>query len=166
MVDVYYTNTKREHLRVSQPNRSIKNFVINPAFQFRLAFYFVSAAVAITGILLLVVFGYLSEVRTIVANSPGLAIETQLQIHDVISKIIQISIGFLVVMVVAILGYAVVVSHRIAGPMFAILAFIEKMKAGNFKDQRPLRPYDELGPIMLSLHELADQLDEKKKTIS
>jgi hypothetical protein len=147
---------------MSQPNRSIKNFVINPAFQFRMAFYFVSAAVAVTGLLLFVIYGYLAEIRTIVANSPGLAIATQLELNDVVSKIIQISIGFLVVMVTAILGYAVVVSHRIAGPMFAILAFVEQMKKGNYQAQRPLRPYDELGPIMVSLHDLANQLSDQK----
>src|SRR5690606_16366375 len=98
----------------------------------------------------------------IIANSPGLAVGTQMELNDVIMKVIQISLGFLVIMVIAVLGYAVVVSHRIAGPMFAILAFIEQMKRGDYKIHRQLRPYDELAPIMESLHDLANKLGGSK----
>lgn len=145
----------------SKAERSLKNYFINPSFQMRMAIYFISAAVAVTGFLLIMMYGYLAEVRSIVANSPGLTMTTQVQIGEVISRVIQISMGFLVLMVVGIWSYALVVSHRIAGPMVAILSFINQLRQGNYTQQRQLRPYDELAPIMQALHELANDLSKK-----
>jgi signal transduction histidine kinase len=141
--------------------RSPKNFLVNPTFQFRVAFYFVSSAVAVAGVILFLMYGYLNEIRSVLASTSGLSIDTQLHVDGLISKIVTVSTGLFAVMALGVLVYAVIVSHRIAGPMVAILAFIEQMKKGNYSAQRSLRPYDELAPIMSSLRELSDQLHQQ-----
>jgi signal transduction histidine kinase len=55
------------------------------------------------------------------------------------------------------------VSHRIAGPVVAITAFIEELKKGNYDYGRNLRPNDELTLIMDALHDLAPTLKEKEE---
>ena len=140
-------------------NRTFKNFVINPSFQLRMGFYFVSATLAVMGILLFLLYNQIAEVRMIVANSPGMSLATQGEVNSVLANIVKLSVGFLFIMVIGITGFSVVVSHRIAGPMFAIMAYIEDLKTGNYQAQRNLRPYDELSPIMDSLHELAAKLN-------
>ena len=86
---------------------------------------------------------------------------TQAEVNGVLANIIKISVGFLFIMIIGIMSFGVVVSHRIAGPMFAIMAYIEDLKEGKFESKRSLRPYDELTPIMDSLHELAAKLGKK-----
>jgi hypothetical protein len=140
--------------------RNIKNFVINPSFQLRMSFYFVSATMAVMGVLLFLLYNQISDVRLIVANSPGMSLATQAEVNEVLANIVKISIGFLFLMVIGIMSFGVVVSHRIAGPMYAIMAYIEDLKSGNYNAQRSLRPYDELSPIMDSLHELAAKLNK------
>lgn len=140
--------------------RYFKNYVINPSFQLRMSFYFVSATMAVMGILLFLLYNEIADIRLIVANSPGMSLTTQTEVNAVLANIIKISVGFLFLMVLGIMSFGVVVSHRIAGPMFAIMAYIEDLKSGNYKAQRNLRPYDELSPIMDSLHELAAKLNK------
>jgi signal transduction histidine kinase len=69
---------------------------------------------------------------------------------------------FLLCSIAVTVLYAIVISHRIAGPMLAIRAFIKNMKDGRYDEKRSLRPYDELSPIMDDLHELADALKAKR----
>jgi hypothetical protein len=45
--------------------------------------------------------------------------------------------------------------------MYAILKYIDEMRSGKFEEPRPLRPYDELKPIMDSLGELSIKLKNK-----
>ncbi len=142
--------------------RSIKNFVINPKFQMRMSFYFMSATMAVMGIMLIFVYFQVSEVSHVVANAPGIGIDTQAQIDGILWNIVRGFLIFIVFVVAAILTFGVVISHRIAGPMYAILLYIAELKKGNYDSQRTLRPYDELTPIMDGLHELAAELKTKK----
>ncbi len=61
--------------------------------------------------------------------------------------------------------FALMVSHRIAGPVVAITALISELKKGTYTYGRKLRPNDELTLIMDKLHELKDVLasNEAKK---
>ena len=138
--------------------RYFKNYVINPSFQLRMSFYFVSATMAVMGVLLFLLYNEVSDIRLIVANSPGMSLATQSEVNGVLANIVKLSVGFLFLMIIGIMSFGVVVSHRIAGPMFAIMAYIEDLKGGNYAAQRSLRPYDELSPIMDSQHELAAKL--------
>jgi len=59
--------------------------------------------------------------------------------------------------------FALLVSHRIAGPILAITAYIEELKKGNYSYGRNLRPNDELIQIMDGLHELNAILKDKEE---
>jgi signal transduction histidine kinase len=76
--------------------------------------------------------------------------------------IAQISMVGFVAFAIASFIFALMVSHRIAGPVVAISAFIEELKKGNYDYGRNLQPEDELTLIMDPLHELRAVLKGKE----
>jgi len=69
---------------------------------------------------------------------------------------------FILASIVAVTAFAIVISHRIAGPMHAIVLYINELRRGNYDSKRGLRPFDELRPIMDELNGLAEDLKNKK----
>jgi signal transduction histidine kinase len=59
-------------------------------------------------------------------------------------------------------GFALITSHRIAGPQVAIKAVIEDLKVGQYEPKRMLRPNDELQEVMISVKELAKILKTRE----
>ena len=57
--------------------------------------------------------------------------------------------------------YALIICHRVAGPMTAIIGFIGQLQQGNYAYKRELRRRDELKPIHTALQRLAAILRDK-----
>jgi uncharacterized membrane protein YjgN (DUF898 family) len=151
---------QKQHIGKHQ--RRFKNFVLNPKMQFRMSIYFVAFGLAVLGVMLAVIFLQINQVHELISMTPGLQVEEQILIGKKLFGVVKVAMVFFMFILVAAAVYGVIVSHRIAGPMFAILSYIEELKKGNFTAKRELRPYDELIPIMESLHDLAAKLNEKR----
>lgn len=149
-------------VRVAEHKREIKNFIINKPFQLRMAYYFVALSMALIGLLMVFMNNYMAEIRIILANISGFPMQAQIDIEQTLGQMISTVYIFLFCSIAVTVLYAIIISHRIAGPMLAIRAFIKNMKEGRYDDKRSLRPYDELAPIMTDLHELADTLKTKR----
>lgn len=142
--------------------RSIKNFVLNPRMQFRMSIYFIAFGLAVLGVMLAAIFSQINQVHEIVSVTQGISVEQQLIIGQKLLGIVKVAMIFFLFILVAAAIYGVIVSHRIAGPMFAIISYINELKKGNYAARRELRPSDELIPIMESLHELGNELQKNK----
>lgn len=147
---------------MSQHKRELKNFVINKPFQLRMVYYFTAICVALVGLQLFVMNLFVTDLRYIISNVPSIPINTQILFEDKLSHLMSSSLGFLMLSIMGAVIFGIIVSHRIAGPMFAILKVIDQLKSGDYKIARKLRPSDELVPIMDSLHELATSLEKKR----
>ncbi len=143
--------------------RKIKNFFIDRPFQSRAILNYVALSAGLLGIILVIFETLINQTRVIIANVNTLPINSQLQIDSSLQKILTISLLFFLISIFVSILYGVVVSHRVAGPMHAILKYIDLLRSGKYDEKRPLRPGDELEPIMNSLHELA--LELKKNNI-
>jgi uncharacterized membrane protein YjgN (DUF898 family) len=146
---------------IGKHQRSFKNFVLNPQMQFRMSIYFIAFGLAVLGIMLAAIFSQINQVHNIISVTQGVPVEQQLLIGHKLMGIVKVAMIFFLFILIAAAIYGVIISHRIAGPMFAILSYIEELKKGNFAAQRELRPYDELIPIMESLHDLGKKLQNK-----
>lgn len=145
----------------STAQRKVKNILVNKQMQYKMGAYFVAFSVSLIGVMLFFMNHYISEIRRILTNVPGLPMTTQLAIDTRLQSILAASILFLLIAVTFSIVYGIIISHRIAGPQFAILKYIEALRAGRLDEKRQLRPYDELRPVMAALHELADDLKKK-----
>lgn len=75
---------------------------------------------------------------------------------------------FLLYLVLCLLGLAgglcvwgLVVTHRIAGPMYLAARYIEQMRHGDYPEVRPLRKHDELRHVFNILGALSQKLRER-----
>jgi nitrogen fixation/metabolism regulation signal transduction histidine kinase len=142
--------------------RSLKNFILNPRMQLRISLYFVAFSFAATTLMMFVFYTQIQQIEGLVISIPEMLTQQKLEISFLLSSLVKINVLFFFAFIVASVVYGLLVSHRIAGPMYAILAQIEDLKKGNYDTKRKLREYDELGPVMDSLHELSNQLKNKK----
>ncbi|OFZ20378.1 MAG: hypothetical protein A2Z20_07890 [Bdellovibrionales bacterium RBG_16_40_8] len=143
--------------------REFKNFLIDKKLQGRMTFYFTALSLSIVGLMMVIMNSHINQLRMLISDIANLSIPMQIAIEERFTQLISTALGFLLISIVLAIVYSIVISHRIAGPMYAILQYIEKLKAGNYDDERNLRPRDELAPIMDSLHDLSKNLKNKSK---
>ncbi len=143
--------------------RTAKNYLINRPMQMRMSYYFISISLALVGAGVVYLNYNMSIVRAQIAQIRGLPYSFQMAIESRMSAMLYFSLGFLILTLIFNLIYGIYISHRVAGPMYAIVHYIENLREGNFDERRALRPTDELRPIMQALNDLADDLKAKSK---
>ncbi len=139
---------------MSKNDRKISNFLLTPKFQLKLTYYYIGVGVAIIVATGATVFYKMTVIRDIMNNSIVTDFGAQSKISEQMFVIAQISLVGFVAFAMASFIFALMISHRIAGPILAITDVIDELKKGNYSYGRKLRPYDELTLIMDNLHEL------------
>ena len=142
--------------------RKISNFILTPRFQLKLTYYYIGMGVAIIVSTVAGVYLKMMQIQDIMNNSLPTDFSSQSRITEITFQIAQISMVGFVAFAVASFIFALMVSHRIAGPIVAITAYIEELKKGNYDYGRKLRPNDELTLVMDGLHELNAVLKENE----
>ena len=139
---------------MSRSNRKISNFLLTPKFQLKLTYYYMGVGGAIIIATGATIFYKMTVIRDIMNTSIVTDFGAQSKISEQMFFIAQISLVGFVAFAIASFIFALLVSHRIAGPVVAITAVIDELKKGNYNYGRKLRPNDELTLIMDNLHEL------------
>ena len=148
---------------MKKSNRKLKNLLISPGFQLRLCLtYALSGLTFLGGVVGFALFR-LKEVNELMNQGAEMNFAVQMQVNEKMLEILQITLAGFVLYIVFNSVFALLQSHRIAGPVVAITAYIEELKAGNYDYQRRLRPKDDLKEIMTGLHELTPILRERDK---
>ncbi|HKI73908.1 MAG TPA: hypothetical protein VJ998_04665 [Pseudomonadales bacterium] len=148
---------------MSRKQRKLKNMLVNPGFQLKLTLYYVVSGLVFFGAIVGLSYTKLSKVRHLMNDNPLMNFQIQSQVNDLMFQVIQFTLlGFVAYIILSSL-FALIISHKIAGPVVAIRAFIEQLKMGNYDYKRNLRPNDELNEIMDALKELAPLLKERTK---
>ena len=146
---------------MSRSNRKISNFLLTPKFQLKLTYYYIGIGGAIIIATGSTVFYKMTVIRDIMNTSIVTDFGAQSKISEQMFFIAQISLVGFVAFAIASFIFALLVSHRIAGPVVAITAVIDELKKGNYNYGRKLRPNDELTLIMDNLHELKTVLEDQ-----
>jgi hypothetical protein len=123
--------------------RRLRNYLLNAPLQLRMASYLIGVGVALSlGLGFLLWRAYQETSRVIALSDPdsGDSIALALASEDR-SRIIVIGVALFGVLL-CLLGSALVVSHRIAGPAFAIGRTCRQVSEGHLVVPRPLRPRD------------------------
>ncbi len=146
---------------MSKNDRKVRNILLTPKFQLKLTYYYIG-----TGILIILatgagVFYKMMVVRDIMNNAISTEFSSQSLVSEQIFQIAQISLLGFVAFAGLSFVFALLVSHRVAGPIVAITAYIRELRKGNYEYDRKLRPNDELTLIMDELHELNEVLKSR-----
>ena len=123
--------------------RKLRNYLLDAKLQLRLASYLIGVGVALSlGLGWLLWRAYRETSRVIALSDPdsgdsiGLALASEDRVRIII---IGVALGGVLI---CLLGSALVVSHRIAGPAFAIARTCRQVGEGSLAVPRPLRPRD------------------------
>jgi hypothetical protein len=142
--------------------RSIKNMFVQPHFQLKLSLYYVVVGGIILSVVGAVVMAQLDEVNRLMNSGQALTFQSQLRINELMLQSLQYAFLGFGVFILFSFGFALITSHRIAGPQVAIKAVIEDLKVGQYEPKRMLRPNDELQEVMISVKELAKILKTRE----
>lgn len=146
---------------MSNKDRKLANFLLKPKFQLKLTFYYLGVGLAIIVATGSAVYFKFMQVRMLLNDRVITDFSTQSQVNTIMFHIAQISLIGFVLFAIASFIFALMISHRIAGPVVAITTYITELKKGNFGYMRKLRPADELTLIMDALHDLSRELQSR-----
>lgn len=144
-----------------QQQRKLKNLLVTPRFQLKLCGYFFASGMIFFVAVLVVAYQKLIQVRSLMNDNPVMNFMVQSEVNDLMFETVQFALVGFVLYIVFTSVFALIMSHRIAGPVIAITAFIDQLREGNFDYKRNLRPKDELKEIMEALQHLAPALKER-----
>jgi methyl-accepting chemotaxis protein len=143
--------------------RRVRNFLVDTSLQLRLASYLVAAALLLSiGLGWLLWQAYRETSRVIALGDPeaGDSIALALAAEDR-WRIVLVAAA-LVGVLLCLLGSAVVVTHRIAGPAFAIGRTCRQVGAGDLSRPRPLRSRDLLVDLAADVAGMVEALRERE----
>jgi HAMP domain-containing protein len=139
--------------------RRLRNYLLDAPLQLRLASYLLGVGVALSlglGFLLFRAYQETSRVIALGDSDSGDSIALALASEDR-SRVLIIAV-VLGAVLLCLLGSALVVSHRIAGPAFAIARTCRQIAEGNLARARPLRPRDLLVELGKEVAAMVDAL--------
>ncbi|HUJ25844.1 MAG TPA: hypothetical protein VLW85_07495 [Myxococcales bacterium] len=139
--------------------RRLRNFLLDAKLQLRLASYLLGVGVLLSlGLGWLLWRAYRETSRVIALSDPdagdsiGLALANEDRVRIVVIALVLLGV------LACLVGSALVVSHRIAGPAFAIARTCRQVGDGNLAKPRPLRPRDLLVELGRDVAAMIDKL--------
>ncbi len=153
-------------IRTSADGRKVKNFVIAPNKQFRLAFVMVSAGLFI----FLAFFGFELWMMSSIVQSLSPLAPPDSGLHEALANSLWWSWAafYLVAFIfgVAVLVGTLVVSHRYFGPVVALRRHISAILNGEYDHRTHLRKSDELKELAADLNQLSEHFETRAKSNS
>ena len=146
------------------PKRHIRNYLIDSSIQLRFASYLVGVAAAISlGLGYLLWSAYRESSRLVAIGDPRVddALAAMLAREDRVRMVwLAAALG---VIVVCLLIFAIVVTHRVAGPTVALSKTCRRVASGDLSRPRPLRRKDLLVDLADEVTLLVEALREREE---
>lgn len=136
-----------------------KTYVVDRRFQYKYTAMIVGIGAIIAVICAYFILQAWRDNTELLAISNAIADE----IHRRESTKIYWAVGIFVVLeVVGLFAWGILVTHRIAGPLFIIDRYLAALRSGIYPDMRPLRRHDELQHFFESFCNTIDVLRERE----
>jgi HAMP domain-containing protein len=132
-----------------KPRRRLRNYLLDTGLQLRLSSYLVAVATALSvflGVMLWRAYREASQVMQL-KLPPGLADAFGQALDHEDQRRMFLVVGALVVVNLLLLVAAIFVTHRIAGPAYAIGRTCRKVAEGELAEPPPLRAHDLLNDL-------------------
>lgn len=150
--------------------RSMKNFLINRRFQLR----WISAIVVLTALLFGTLGGYIyqREQRSTDAVIEGLSTMYDADEIEIVkdlfiasdNSVLWVLLGSCGLLVVLLAAAGVVLTHKIAGPIYGLTRSMESVRKGRWAGVRGVREGDEFQSLALEWKAVVSTLREKEAT--
>ena len=117
-----------------------RTFLIDRSFQLKYTLIIVLVGVVVSAILGYFIFQLTMENRELLGIDAAMANE----VAKFDSRQLLLLGGFVVVMAVFLFAWGIIITHRVAGPVFIISRYLGQIRDGQVPQTRPLRRADEL----------------------
>ena len=158
------TETQGAPAPAEAPRRRIRNYLIDSSIQLRFASYLVAVAAAISvGLGYLLWSAYRESSRLVSLGDPRVddALATMLAQEDR-ARMVWLAAG-LAVIVLCLLIFAIIVTHRVAGPAVALAKTCRRVAHGDLSRPRPLRRRDLLVDLADEVALMVEGLREREE---
>lgn len=142
--------------------RSLKNLLIIPAFQGRLAFFIVFVGVVCTALNAYLYHSY-------VVGSYDFILKYSTLSQDLIEGryrdlyVFGLALGLVTLLIVLLISiWALFVTHRAAGSVYHIKRVVEAIRSGNLSERVHLREKDEFQDLAQSFNQMMDELQKAR----
>jgi methyl-accepting chemotaxis protein len=130
-----------------------RTLFIKKSFQYRFVTWIVVAVMAVTGVVLLDVF--------ITLHRSEIALNLPISVSDLYNFSSPMTILKLVVFLAGVLAVSVLLSHRIAGPLYRFEKSTEEVARGNLSVRIALRQGDEFQDFQEKFNAMTESLRDK-----
>jgi methyl-accepting chemotaxis protein len=150
-----------EPAKSGRHQRSFKNILINPAYQFKYIFWISMTGVILVALNASVFYYYIRENYALLVDLSPMTDEAKAQLYSELNSIILklSAASFVFLSVVSYFG--IVMSHRTAGPMFHFKRVFGQIKDGKTDARIRLRPKDDFQDVATSFNEMMDTLSKR-----
>lgn len=147
---------------MSHTRRRLKNYIVNPQFQFAFVAYCIFSS-----LLAMVVFGslfyhYYNENYRIFLELSPMTDETKklmrIELRNLSLKMFAVAVCHLIATAI----FGLVISHRAAGPIYHFTRVFEAIKNGNSGERIRLRPADNFQEAAVVFNSMMDSLEHEK----
>ncbi len=134
-----------------------RTFLIDRAFQLKWTFIIVAVGVLVSAGL-----GYFI-IRLNLTNTELLELDAAYadQVAKYDAMAIYYLVGFVVVMAVFLFVWGIIMTHRVAGPIYIISRYLEQLAAGEVPQPRPLRKDDELVSFFATFSNMLSKMKDR-----
>jgi signal transduction histidine kinase len=144
--------------------RRVKNYLINTKLQLRFASWLLAVAAMISVVLGWVLWRSYAETSRVVALAdPEVAEALAAAFASEDRERMVWLAAALACVLICLLGFAVVMTHRIAGPAFVIARTCRQVGEGNYERPRPLRERDMLVELADDVIAMVDAVREREQ---
>ena len=147
---------------MSKKQRKIKNFLINPQFQLRYILFTSLWGLILVALNAIVFYTFISENYEVFIELNDITDDAKQVLYQELYRIIYILIGISSLFLIIVALFGIVLSHRIAGPMYKFKKTFNEIAKGNLDLRIHLRPKDSFKEVAKEFNNMMDYLNDKK----
>ena len=147
---------------MSNNQRKLKNLLINPKFQLRYVVFTTMWGLILVLINAFIFYHFISENYEVFIELNDITDEAKKVLYQELYQIIYILISSSIIFLIIIGLFGIVLSHRIAGPMYKFRKTFKEIKEGNTNLRIHLRPNDSFKEVASEFNTMMDSLVKKQ----
>ena len=141
-------------------NRKLKNFLINPKFQLEYLFWISLWGLILVGINSYVFYHYISENYEVFIELNDITPEAKALLYAELDQILVKLFGFSVLFLIMVTLSGIILSHRVAGPLYHFKKVFSAIKNGQREQRVRLRPNDKFQDVAEEFNQMMDSLQK------
>lgn len=148
---------------MSKTTNRRRNYFVNKDFQ--LGFILKFCSILLIGIILSTLLLLILSRGTLTSSFENSQLNIKNTSAAILPSILFVNLITLGLITLATIGVTLLVSHKLAGPMYRFQKEIERMKTGNLTQKIKIRDKDQIQSLAVSLDAMREELQEKIRTV-